>query len=128
MKIELSITDWGDHVIVYQCKNANEAIQLLFDVAEGHPGAEAIVTIENEKIELDFVELPDFEGEILKLQRKALRIKQKESAKKTNATLQKKNPNHYREAAKKRWSKKIRQKSPEQPRGFFTMISKTNIY
>lgn len=34
-----------------------------------------------------------------------LRAKQIESAKKTNAILRKKNPNHYREAAQKRWKK-----------------------
>lgn len=33
------------------------------------------------------------------------RAPQREAAKKTNEILKKKNPNHYREAAKKRWNK-----------------------
>lgn len=33
-----------------------------------------------------------------------LKQKQREAAKKTNETLKKKNPNHYKEAGKKRWA------------------------
>lgn len=105
MTIELSIKDWGDHVIVYKCDGVDQAIQLLFDTAELHPGAEATATIEDEHIDLDFATSPDFEGEILKLQRKVMKKKQVLSAKKTNEMLKKKNPNHYREAGKKRWKK-----------------------
>jgi hypothetical protein len=105
MKFDISVKDWGEHVFNYTTSNLEEAVGLILSAAENHPGAHVNVCIGEHCVLMDMALSPDVEANLMKLERQALKSKQREAAKKTNTTLKKKNPNHYRDAALKRWAK-----------------------
>lgn len=109
MKFDIEIEDWGKTILNTTAKNLTEAVQIIFDNTEKHPGAFVNVCIGGDYcVLMDMARSPDVEANLLKLENQVLKAKQKLSAARTNEILHTKNPNHYREAAKKRWGNHLK--------------------
>lgn len=104
MKFQITITDWGRTIVDTTAKSADSAIELLISTGHNHPGANALIRTASESVELEYNDTPDFEAEILKLQKRELKKLQVKAAKDTHKKI---TPEKRRAAALKGWAKKM---------------------